>query len=243
MSALPWSIAALSLLALPVFAAGMSRRLRQQSARLHQELAAQRAQLAAQAVAAERERIHADLHDDLGARLLELIYAAPDRATADRARAILQDLRDVVSRSRGEPGTLQDVLASIRSEAAQRLAAAGAGLSWEEEEALPDPMLDPASSLHLHRIVREAISNALRHAGARSLRIRVRASTAGELLLELTDDGCGGGDVPPSGGGGAGLDNMRARARELQGQIDWTAGTLGGTKVLLKAPLPGGTRA
>lgn len=240
MMGLPWLIAITAVLGLLACATWMPRRLRRQTARLRAELAAQRDQLALQAAAAERERIHADLHDDLGARLLELIYAAPDRNTADRARAILQDLRDVVSRARGEPGTLHDVLASIRSEAAQRLAVVGAGLAWEADEALPDPSLDSAAALHLHRIVREAISNAIRHAGARNLRVRVHASSAGELLLELTDDGSGAGQVPAAGAGGAGLDNMRARARQLQGQIDWTAGTLGGTKVLLKAPLPSG---
>ena len=240
MTALPWIVAAAAGCGLLAGMMLMASRLRRQTARLRDELATQRGQLVMQAAAAERERIHADLHDDLGARLLELIYAAPDRSTADRARAILQDLRDVVSRARGEPGTLHDVLASIRSEAAQRLAAAGAGLAWEADDALPDPALDSAAALHLHRIVREAISNAIRHAGARNLRVRVHASSAGELLLELTDDGSGAGQVPAAGAGGAGLDNMRARARQLQGQIDWTAGTLGGTKVLLKAPLPSG---
>lgn len=238
MSALPWLIAGIAIIALVGCVVVLQRRMRRQAAGMVAELASQREQLAARAAAAERERIHADLHDDLGARLLELIYAAPDRATADRARAILQDLRDVVSRSRGEPGTLHDVLASIRAEAAQRMAAVGAGLAWEADESLPDPQLDSAAALHLHRIVREAISNAIRHAGARNLRVRVHASSSHELLLELTDDGSGGGQVPAAGAGGAGLDNMRARARELHGQIDWTAGTLGGTKVLLKAPLP-----
>lgn len=242
MTWLPWSIAVVAVAGLLACVTLLPRRFRRQAERLQAELVAQRERLAEQAAAAERERIHADLHDDLGARLLELIYAAPDRATADRARAILQDLRDVVSRARGEPGTLHDVLASIQGEAAQRLAAAGAGLTWEADDALPDPALDSAAALHLHRIVREAISNALRHGGARHLRVRVHAAAGNELLMELTDDGCGGGLVPAAGSGGAGLDNMRARARELHGQIDWTAGTLGGTKVLLKAPLPAGDR-
>jgi len=196
--------------------------------------------IAAVAAAQERERIYADLHDDLGARLLELIYTAPDQAQADRARAILQDLRDVVSRSRSEPGTLQDVLASIRAEAAQRLAAAGVELSWQAADDLPDPLFDQASSLHLHRIMREAISNAIRHAGARRLRVRIKQGPRRTLLLEITDEG---GSEPPltaqPASGGAGLSNMQARAQALQGTIDWSQGTLGGTKVLLSAPLPG----
>ncbi|MGQ0801339.1 MAG: sensor histidine kinase [Pseudomarimonas sp.] len=197
-----------------------------------------RAELIARTAAEERERIYADLHDDLGARLLELIYSAPDQASGDRARAILQDLRDVVSRSRSDPGTLLDVLASIRSEATQRLNAAGAELNWQAADDLPDPALDQATALHLHRIVREAISNAIRHARARRLRVRVALGTGRELMLELTDEG--GIEPAPAepANAGTGVSNMRARAQALHGDIRWTAGTLGGTKVLLKAPLP-----
>ena len=186
-----------------------------------------------QAASQERERIYSDLHDDLGAKLLSLVYRAESPVQADLARAILQDLRDVVTRSRGTPGTLGDVLADIRGEAAQRLAAVGIGLSWDEADDLPDPMLDTGHALHLHRIVREAISNTIRHAQARHLRVRVRAS-AGELLLDLTDDGSG---VPAAVLAGSGMRNMRTRAGELDGRIDWVPGTEGGAKVLLRMPL------
>ena len=186
-----------------------------------------------QAASQERERIYSDLHDDLGAKLLSLVYRAESPVQADLARAILQDLRDVVTRSRGTPGTLGDVLADIRGEAAQRLAAVGIGLSWDEADDLPDPLLDTGHALHLHRIVREAISNTIRHAQARHLRVRVRAS-AGELLLDLTDDGSG---VPAAVLAGSGMRNMRTRAGELDGRIDWAPGTEGGAKVLLRMPL------
>src|SRR5690606_37915717 len=96
------------------------------------------ADVGAAAVAAERERICNDLHDDLGARLLQLIYEAPDPRQADLARAVLQDLRDVVSRSRGTPGNLEQVLSDIRAEATQRLAAVGTTLRWEQPDQLPE---------------------------------------------------------------------------------------------------------
>jgi signal transduction histidine kinase len=197
--------------------------------------------LVERAAADERTRIHADLHDDLGAGLLELVYAAPDPGTADRARALLQTLRDVVARARGEPGTLADVLDAIRTEAGRRLAGAGLTLAWQAADDLPDPALDSASALHLHRIVREAISNALHHGGASSLRVRVRLAPDGMLLLELTDDGQA--DLAAiDAADGRGVRNMRERAAELRGRIDFSAGTLGGTRVLLKAPLPDGPR-
>ncbi len=188
----------------------------------------------AQATLAERERIYGDLHDDLGARLLGMIHSAESPEQADRARAAMQDLRDVVTRSRGTPGSLSDTLAEIRGETSQRLAAAGLELVWEINDDLPDPELDTARALHLHRIVREAISNVIRHASAGRVRVRTKA-LGGKLLLDLTDDGAG--REASTASKGRGLDNMRERAAELEGDIDWKPGTQGGTKVLLTMPL------
>ena len=214
------------------------RKLRQQMAserRLAESRISERESLArAQASLAERERIHADLHDDIGARLLGMIHSAESPQQADRARALMQDLRDVVTRSRGTPGSLSDTLAEIRGETAQRLAAAGLELVWEIDADLPDPQLDNARALHLHRIVREAISNVIRHAQAGRVRVRAKA-VDGKLLLDLTDDGGGRKEAKTSSG--RGLDNMRERAAELAGVIDWKPGTEGGTKVVLSMPL------
>lgn len=185
------------------------------------------------AVARERERIHADLHDDLGAKLLELVYRAPDPQLADVARSALQDLRDVVSRSRGAHGTLLETLSEIELEAMRRLELAGIALDWQQPEDLIDHVLDRAQALHLFRIVREALSNVIRHAGAAQLTVKVHRSERA-LRLELTDDG---GGLQPAGGAGAGTANMRARAAELQGRITWRGATSGGTRVILTLPL------
>lgn len=183
----------------------------------------------------ERQRIYRDLHDDLGSRLLELVYAAPSPEYADKARAALQDLRDVVSRSRGAASELSDVLCGIEAEARQRLGSAGLALDWQQPDALTAQMLDPAQSLHLYRIVREALSNVLRHAGARTVRIRVKQLPR-LLALELSDDGAGLQNPDP-GPGGRGVQGMRERAEQLHGAIRWTAATAGGTKVMLSLPL------
>lgn len=183
------------------------------------------------ALARERERIYADLHDDLGAKLLQLIHTAEQPRQADLARAVLQDLRDVVTRARGEPGTLCDVLADIRSEAQSRLTAVQMQLDWQQPDDLLDPQLSQQQSLHLFRIVREAISNTIRHAAASRLRVRVDA-TAQRLTLELSDDGVGRGS-----GRGRGTANMRERARELDGNVTWREATGHGTKVILSVAL------
>lgn len=185
------------------------------------------------AIASERERIYNDLHDDLGASLLHLVYTAQSPEQADAVRSVLQNLRDVVTRSRGTPGTLGDVLGDIRDEATQRLAAVDIELKWIDTDDLPDPILGNETALHLHRIVREAISNVIRHAQARCLRIRIDVR-ADRLGIELTDDGSGEslGQVE-----GSGKRSMRERADEIAGDIDWRSGTQGGTKVLLNMPL------
>jgi len=212
----------------------LRRQLARERAQAAATLAEREALVRAQAIADERMRIFSDLHDDLGARLLGLVHAAATAQEADRARELLQNLRDVVSRSRGTPGTLGDVLAEIGNETRQRLAAAGIGLEWHCPTDLPDPNLDTGRALHLYRIVREAISNVIRHAEARQVRIRIRID-ADALHLELTDDGSGAGRLGE--GRGLGVHSMRERTAELAGHIDWHKGTVGGTKVILSMPL------
>ncbi len=224
--------------ALAGLAFALQRRLRRErSAHLRSDEARLR-RLLEQAAAEERNRIFDDLHDDLGAKLLQWVYEAESPAQADRARALLQDLRDVVTRSRGATGTLLDSLADIRREAQQRLGAAGIALRWEQADDLPDVALPPERALHLYRIVREAISNAIRHARARALRVRV-ALGGDRLRLELTDDG----QFDAASGEGSGRRSMQARAARLEGDIAWVTGTEGGTKVLLEARLDAGATA
>lgn len=188
----------------------------------------------AEAVLAERQRIYRELHDDLGAKLLDLVYGATAPEQADRAREALGILRDVVSRAERPPGPLLGVLDELHAEARQRLAALGVALDWQQAGDMPNPVLDQARVLHLSRLLREAISNALRHSGTAALRVRVSVVES-ELVLDITDYGR---YQPELLGEGQGTRNMREHAVGLGGEIAWDAGTLGGTKVLLRFPLP-----
>ncbi|KAF1686323.1 ATP-binding protein [Pseudoxanthomonas broegbernensis] len=189
----------------------------------------------ARAVEAERRRIHDDLHDDVGSQLLTLLHRVPP-AEQQRVREILQDLRAILARERGVEGTLLEVLAQLREEAEQRLQTRGIDLDWQQADELPDPALDPAQAMHLFRIGRESITNALRHAHPHALRVVVDVA-GDQLVFEVTDDGR---FDPARIGHGRGTRSMQARASQLHGDISWQAGTLGGTKVRLRFPLPGG---
>jgi signal transduction histidine kinase len=199
------------------------------------------------ALHAEREQIYADLHDDVGAKLLELIYRAESPENAALARAALSDLRDVVSRTRGEPASLLESLGEMECEAQRRLGSAGITLNWRQDHDIAERALDAVQHLHLFRIVREAISNAIRHAHAQCLNVRL-AVVANILRIEIKDDGVGlaqAGAADAGAGTGAdgaresgrGKDSMRKRADQLNGHITWRGGTEGGTRVLLSLPL------
>lgn len=189
----------------------------------------------AQATEAERRRIYDDLHDDVGGKLLTLLHSVREPEQVDLVRDVLQDLRDIVSRSRSINGTLLEVLALLREESERRLDALGVALDWQQDDDLGDPPLDDAQAMHLFRIGRESVTNALRHARPRHLRVIV-ARIVGELLFEVTDDGHFF-DAERLGAG-RGTRSMQARADELRGDIAWLQGTQGGTKVRLRFPLP-----
>lgn len=201
------------------------------------DVAEQRASSSAHDAAdAERRRIYRDIHDDIGSKLLTLLHTLGDSAQADQVREIMQDLRDVVSRGHNASGSLLQVLGQIRDETEQRLDIAGGVLQWDISADVPDPPLSESEALHLFRISREAVTNALRHGGAQQLRIRARCA-GDRLLLDYTDDGpTPHTDADTSSGAGTG--NIRSRAEELHGRVNWTEGTQGGTKIVLEFPLP-----
>lgn len=192
------------------------------------------------AVAGERERIYRDLHDDVGAKLLSLVYRANDAADADLARSALQDLRDVVSHTQQEQLELEAALADWHSECDLRLSAAHIQLEWQQADNLPDRLLTQQQVMNLGRILREAITNAIHHAQPRRVRVNIEYVVS-QLVIEVRDDGVGRG--PGEWRPGRGLRNMELRAGELGGSIQWHEVESpngiggGGCRVLCRIPL------
>jgi signal transduction histidine kinase len=108
----------------------------------------------------------------------------------------------------------------------------GEGLSVGFHQIGPPVQLPKTVSVSVYRIAQEALTNVVRHAGARRACVRIRAE-GGELVLEVTDDGTG---TPSPRDGGVGLASMRERAEELGGRLE-VAGTPGaGTCVTARLP-------
>jgi signal transduction histidine kinase len=89
---------------------------------------------------------------------------------------------------------------------------------------------DPSLANHLYRIAQEAVQNALKHGRAKTIHLMLTAAN-GRLNLAVTDDGVGfGGESERSLG--AGLENMRARARLLGAHLEIFRRKTGGTAVI-----------
>lgn len=187
--------------------------------------------------ASERERIYRDLHDDVGAKLLGLAISA-QRADlpreADMARSVLQDLRDVVSRSAQPATPLGDLIADWRAETQQRLHPLDITLNWRIPAEDMPILVSMEAALNLSRILREAITNVLRHAQASQIVVDTTL-TQDCLMLSVEDNGAG---LPKDGAKPhRGMASMSARAAMLGASLAWHAVEPHGCLVMLKAPL------
>ncbi len=96
----------------------------------------------------------------------------------------------------------------------------------------PLSVIEPGLADHAEAVVREAVSNAIRHGGATEVTILVRVDD--DLTIEVIDNGTGiADDVTPSG-----LRNLRGRAEDSGGTFDVARADGGGTVLRWSAPLP-----
>jgi signal transduction histidine kinase len=220
-------------------------RTRDEVRSLNADLAGRGAERALERVttlAGERERLMRDMHDGIGSQLVTTLQAVERGGhSADDVAVMLRDcvddLRLIIDSLEPDDDSLLVALANLRYRLEPRVAAAGIALDWQAHRRVVLPA--PGSVLQVLRIVQEAVSNVLKHAGASRLRVCARAE-AGDLVLEVEDDGRGIGPAAtpagPTGGTGRGLDNMRSRAAQLGGTLH-VSSTAAGTLLTLRVPM------
>lgn len=222
----------------------LNQQLEQRVAQKSEEIARNWQQIAqlqtAQAAQEERRRIASDLHDDLGAQLLTIAQASQGGSEPDRvarlARQAMEEMRLSVRGLTGHAAPADDALADWRAETMTRLADAGLEAQWEAEEPPAGMILPARAHVQLTRVLREAVSNAIRHARASRCTVRLRFPP-GQLLLEIEDDGRGIEAAGERAQRGHGLLNIERRVRNLRGEhrFDMPAG--GGTRLCVAVPL------
>lgn len=183
---------------------------------------------------AERERIARDLHDVLGHTLsvvvlkTELAGKVMDR-DPERARREIGEVEQIARKALSEvreaiTGYRSDGLAAEIARAQKALDAAGVQLEVSDQP----PQLEAAAETVLSLIVREAVTNIVRHAQARHCRLSVEKRGEGAALI-VEDDGRGG--ILEEGNG---LRGMRERAESLGGRLRIESSA--GTRLLVEIP-------
>jgi signal transduction histidine kinase len=190
----------------------------------------------------DRERILRDLHDGVGSQLLGLIARA--RAgkleTATLARELedcFEDLRLIVSSMDPVEPSLEETLGELRLRVHRQCDSMGVALGWHCDDT-SQLRLSADATLQLLRAVQEMLSNALRHAKARAVALRVCLEGQREPLLRVSveDDGVGF-DPERLVRTGRGLPSLKARAHKLSGTLRVSSSSKG-TRVELRVPAP-----
>jgi signal transduction histidine kinase len=189
----------------------------------------------------ERGRIAQDLHDDIGARLLTLMYKAPNSEMEDYVRHTLQDLKTLTRGLAATTHLLSHAAGEWKADIAQRLAPTGCTLEWSFTQDT-EIQLNVVQWSGLTRILRELVSNIIAHARATHATIHAEL-VDGRLKLTVTDNGVGG--TPKDWSTGLGLGGIRKRVRMLGGTIAWQQNTPAGVRcdvsVVLVSMSPGAT--
>jgi signal transduction histidine kinase len=242
-------------LCLLAIAAGDAVRTRRESM---DRLVAQQQEEAQRRLGDERLRIARDVHDVVAHAMVAINVQAgvaahrldqdPEqartalRAIKDASGEALADLRATLGVLRGD-----DAEAPVRpaaglgdlDELAAGLRAAGVEVELDVGDVAGVPAAVQAAG---YRIVQEALTNALRHAGAAHVRVRILRE--GELVRVAVDDDGGGAAVNGAGGGsGSGVPGMRERAAALGGTLEAGPAPAGGWRVAAELPVHGGARA
>lgn len=165
-------------------------------------------------LAIERQRLMRDMHDGLGGQLIRALTIsekgqAPKEIREAIARALV-DLRLIVDSIAPQHNDLISLLASFRYRSDRLWNSSGVSVTWDMAD-VPTTPLSPERSLHVLRIVQEAMTNALRHGDARNIRIMATTQN-GKRCVDIKDDGVGFDTSSVSGG--FGLSNMHRRATE-----------------------------
>lgn len=189
----------------------------------------------------ERKRIAADLHDDLGAKLLTIVHTSDDPRISTLAREALEEMRLSVRGLTGKPVRLADALGDWRAELMGRLSQSGIEGEWASPDDLPQT-LSARTYVQTTRILRESTNNIIKHSGASQCSFTCGIAD-GDLQLVIQDNGNG---IPLELDGrldrGHGMASMKHRAKQMQGQCLVESGPGFGTVIRLTLPLDRATQ-
>jgi signal transduction histidine kinase/ligand-binding sensor domain-containing protein len=198
----------------------------------------------------ERARIAHDLHDDLGSGLTEIhttsalgldpsvpAHEANEyfREISQRAREMVMALDEIVWAVNPKNDNLGSLANYFCHYTEQFLRSTNIGCRFDVASALPALPLASNQRHSLFLALKEALNNAVRHSGARSVTLGIRVD-AGSMCIEVSDDGRGF-DPGMARPGADGLASLRMRLENLGGRCEITSQSGAGTRVQFILPL------
>ncbi|MFC7976071.1 sensor histidine kinase [Streptomyces cinereoruber] len=210
-----------------------------------------REELARTAVEKERLRFSRDLHDLLGHTLSVVVVKseAARRLAPHDLDAALAQVADIESVGRQALTEIREAVTGYREGSlAAELDRARDALSSAGVEPVvrrSGPLLEPAAEALFGWVVRESVTNAVRHSGASRCVVEI-SGTDGRARLTVTDDGRGGGPggkhgpgaaAPVADGPGSGLRGLRERLAAAGGTLEAGPVPGGGFRVVAELPV------
>ncbi|MHC1769378.1 MAG: triple tyrosine motif-containing protein [Verrucomicrobiia bacterium] len=184
-----------------------------------------------QALAAEKERIAADMHDELGAALTQITIlgevakgqpalSPQTRSTLDRisgaARDVTARMSELVWVTNPRNDKLDNLVAYLREHAAAQLEDTAVLPRLEFPATVPDHRVSASFRRNLLLVVKEALNNVIKHSQASEVHVQLHLADD-KLHLRIEDNGRG--LAGPRRAGGNGLGNMERRIRDLGGEF------------------------
>ena len=196
-------------------------------------------------------QVSRDLHDEFGQILTgvglmlrragqKVTTAAADAALLGELQAVKQVVEETLERVRDQsqmfrPAVLDDFGLEQTIEWLTRQFEKQSGLAVHFRSNGLESTLAPEESIHIYRVVQEALNNAAKHSKAQQAWVTVEERN-GELQVEIRDDGKGF-DVAAAQGEGLGLMGMRERAEHLRGTFSLRSAPRQGTLIRVRVPL------
>lgn len=192
-----------------------------------------------QSLLLERQRLMQDMHDGLGSSLLSAMVAV-EQGSMDQDKVVevlrecVDDLRLVIDSLEPVGHDLVSLLATMRYRLGKRLQTGGLMLEWDVHDLPPLAWLEPPDALHVLRLLQEALSNVLKHACARRVRLTTRHKGS-YVEIRVEDDG-DGFDIETAQLG-RGLKSQQRRAKTLGGSVRVDSSPGHGTRLSLRLPV------
>ena len=202
----------------------------------------------------ERARISGELHDGLGQNLLVIksgtSMALRHMDKPEKLRVKLTELAQISDEAVKEVRQISHALRPMHLDQlgltkaiAAMVRKVGESAVFDIESHLEpiDGLLPPEFEINLYRVIQESLNNIQKHARASIVNLSIQASSAGEILFVISDDGCGFDTRASRDGeivGGMGLQAMRERVYCMNGSIEIKSRLGGGTRIQMIIPVP-----